>query len=108
MVAKDTDELVLEVAVLQVRPGEAERFEEAFCEAQEILASAGGYRGHELRSCVGAANRYLLLVWWDDLESHTEGFRGSPDYERWKDLLHRFYDPFPQVEHYRSRFRRTP
>jgi heme-degrading monooxygenase HmoA len=51
---------------------------------------------------VEAADRYLLLVWWDSLESHTKGFRLSPDYERWRALLHHFYDPFPAVEHYVS------
>ena len=44
-------------------------------------------------------DRYLLLVWWDALESHTEGFRKSPEYARWRELLHPFYDPFPVVEH---------
>ena len=38
--------------------------------------------------------------WWDSIESHTEGFRGSRDYQRWKELLHHFYGPFPIVEHY--------
>jgi heme-degrading monooxygenase HmoA len=42
----------------------------------------------------------LLLVWWDSIESHTVGFRGSPQYQEWKRLLHHFYDPFPHVEHY--------
>jgi heme-degrading monooxygenase HmoA len=41
-----------------------------------------------------------LLVWWNRLEDHTVGFRGSPEYQEWKRLLHHFYDPFPEVEHY--------
>jgi heme-degrading monooxygenase HmoA len=45
-------------------------------------------------------NRYLLLVHWRRLEDHTVGFRGSAEYQRWRDLLHHFYDPFPTVEHY--------
>ncbi len=28
------------------------------------------------------------------------GFRGSPECERWRASLHRFYDPLPTVEHY--------
>ncbi len=92
--------MVLEVAVLNVRPGQSERFEAAFREAQQILAASAGYQRHELRRCVEAAGRYLLLVWWDTLESHTQGFRGSPAYQRWRELLHGFYDPFPTVEHY--------
>lgn len=28
--------------------------------------------------------------------------RTSPEYDRWRDLLHRFYDPFPRVEHFQT------
>jgi heme-degrading monooxygenase HmoA len=92
--------VVLEVAILNVRAGESRAFEAAFAEAQAIIAASAGYRRHELRRCVETADRYLLLVWWDSLESHTEGFRRSPAYQRWRELLHRFYEPFPSVEHY--------
>lgn len=92
--------MVLEVAILSVRPGQSAAFEAAFREAQAIISASPGYQRHELRSCMEAPDRYLLLVWWDTLESHTEGFRKSPGYERWRSLLHHFYDPFPVVEHY--------
>lgn len=92
--------MVLEVAILDVRPGESAAFEVSFEEARHYIASSPGYQRHELRRCLEASGRYLLLVWWDTLESHTEGFRGSPPYERWRELLHHYYDPFPTVEHY--------
>jgi len=92
--------MVLEVAILNVRRGQGEAFEKSFHEAQQILSATPGYQRHELRRCVEAPDRYLLLVWWDSLESHTEGFRKSPGYDRWRRLLHHFYDPFPEVEHY--------
>ena len=92
--------MVLEVAILQVRPGQSDDFEAAFRQAQELVAASPGYQRHELRRCLEDGDRYLLLIWWDTLESHTEGFRGSPAYERWRGLLHRFYHPFPTVEHY--------
>ena len=92
--------MILEVAVLDVRPGESEAFEAAFRQAQAIIASMPGYRSHQLQRCVENADRYLLLVEWDTLEAHTVGFRQSADYHRWKELLHRFYDPLPTVEHY--------
>jgi len=91
---------ILEVAVLDVRPTRGAAFEQAFAKAQAIIASMPGYQRHELRRCMERADRYLLLVWWDTLEDHTEGFRGSPQYQEWKRLLHHFYDPFPTVEHY--------
>jgi heme-degrading monooxygenase HmoA len=92
--------MVLEVAILNVRSGEGEAFEAAFAQAQQIVAASPGYQRHELRRCLEAGDRYLLLVWWDSLESHTEGFRRSAAYQQWRALLHHFYDPFPTVEHY--------
>jgi heme-degrading monooxygenase HmoA len=92
--------MVLEVAILNIRPGEAQSFEIAFNRAQQIIAASHGYQRHELRKCVERPDRYILLVWWDSMESHTAGFRGSAEYQEWKNLLHHFYDPFPEVEHY--------
>jgi heme-degrading monooxygenase HmoA len=94
--------MILEVAILNVIPGHEAEFETAFRKAQEIIASMKGYRSHDLRRCLEASNRYILLVQWDKLEDHTVGFRGSAQYQEWKRLLHRFYDPFPVVEHYEA------
>lgn len=94
--------MILEVAILNVLPGREAEFESAFRQAQAIIASMPGYESHELRRCLEAQNRYILLVHWDRLEDHTVGFRGSAQYQEWKRLLHHFYDPFPVVEHYAS------
>ena len=92
--------MILEVASLQVRPGQAAPFEAAFSEAQAIIASMPGYRSHELRRCLEREGQYLLLVRWDSVAAHEEGFRKSAQYQDWKRLLHHFYDPFPTVLHY--------
>jgi heme-degrading monooxygenase HmoA len=92
--------MILEVAMLNVRVGLQRAFEAAFVEASPIIASMPGYISHQLQRCIEAPNRYALLVKWKSLEAHTVGFRGSPEYQRWKHLLHRFYDPFPTVEHF--------
>ena len=95
---------VLEVAVLDVKPGQSENFELAFAKAQTIIVSMEGYLSHQLQQCIENPNRYLLLVNWQTLEDHEVGFRQSPEYQEWKALLHHFYDPFPVVEHYQSIF----
>jgi heme-degrading monooxygenase HmoA len=59
-----------------------------------------GFRNLTLSRCLERPGGYLLLVEWDQLEDHTVGFRGSPEYQEWRSLLHSFYDPFPVVEHY--------
>jgi heme-degrading monooxygenase HmoA len=94
--------MILEVAILNVIPGRETQFEAAFQKAQAIISSMKGYQSHELRCCVEARSRYILLVRWDKLEDHTIGFRGSTAYQQWKRMLHHFYDPFPVVEHYEA------
>ena len=92
--------MILEVAILDVRAGQTEAFERAFSQAQAIIASMAGYVSHRLDGCLEKPGRYLLLVNWERLEDHTVGFRKSPQYQEWKALLHHFYEPFPEVEHY--------
>lgn len=99
--------MILEVAILDVKPGTESDFETAFSRAQKIISSMPGYISHELQHCLEKTNRYILLVNWETLENHTVGFRESPQYQEWRSLLHHFYDPFPVVQHYESVFNRA-
>ena len=92
--------MILEVATLNVRPGQESAFELAFAEARKIIAASPGCLSHQLQRCLERPGQYLLLVRWRSLEDHTVGFRQSAAYAEWKQRLHHFYDPFPAVEHY--------
>lgn len=92
--------MILEVAILEVKPELTQEFETAFQTASPIIASMAGYISHELQRCIEIPNQYILLVRWQTLEDHTVGFRQSAEYQQWRSLLHHFYDPFPTVEHY--------
>lgn len=92
--------MILEVAPLDVVPGKREQFEAAFAQASKIISSMKGFVSLQLHHCIERPDRYLLLVQWQTLEDHTQGFRGSPEYQQWRALLHHFYDPFPTVEHF--------
>jgi heme-degrading monooxygenase HmoA len=94
--------VILEHALLPVKPGQEAAFERAFAEAKGIIAAMPGFRGLTLSRCLERPDAYLLLVHWERLEDHTVGFRGSPEYQQWRALLHDFYDPFPTVEHFRE------
>ena len=92
--------MILEVATLSIRLGSRAAFESAFPEAARIIASMDGYISHELQRSVDVENHYVLLVKWKTKEHHTVGFRGSPQYQEWRKLVHHFFDPPPAVEHY--------
>lgn len=94
--------MILESAMLQVKLGQEAKFENAFREASQIISAMNGYISHELQRCINVKGKYLLLVQWGALEDHTIGFRQSEQYERWKQLLHHFYEPFPTVEYFEA------
>ena len=92
--------MILEVAILDVRTGLTQDFEASFLKAEPAISGMQGYISHQLQRCVEMPNRYILLVNWETLEDHTVGFRESPQYQQWKQILHHFYNPFPTVQHF--------
>ena len=92
--------MVVEHAILNVRPGRSEAFERAMTEARPLIAASPGFRSIEVRQSAEEPERYLLRVVWDDIASHKDGFRKSDRYERWRELLHGFYEPMPNVEYF--------
>jgi len=93
--------MILEVAILNIKPGFLEAFEYAFKEAEKLISSIEGYVSHKLKKCIEEDNKYILLVNWETIEAHEIGFRTSKVYQEWKVLLHHFYQPFPTVQHYK-------
>lgn len=92
--------MILEAAMLKVRAEEQSAFEAAMRQAAPVIASAAGYQGHQLQRCVETKGRYLLLVRWETLEAHTVGFRGSPAFVKWREMVGPFFAEAPLVEHY--------
>ena len=94
--------MITEHALLQVVSGREDEFVESMERAKAIIAASPGFVSLRVERCVERPSCFLLLVEWDRVEDHTEGFRGSPAYQEWRAALHHFYDPFPVVEHFEA------
>jgi heme-degrading monooxygenase HmoA len=94
--------VITEHALLPVIPGQDAEFIEAMDRAKAIIASAPGFLSLRVERCIERPSFFLLLVEWETLQAHTEGFRTSDGYQEWRALLHHFYDPFPVVEHFET------
>jgi len=92
--------MVLEHALITVRPGTQEAFEAVLVEARAVISAAPGFRSFAIHRGIESPERYLLLVGWDTLEDHTEGFRGSPAFAAWRSHIQPFFDGAPEVDHY--------
>ena len=92
--------MITEHVVLPVIPGQEDEFMAAMEQAKSIIASSPGFISLSVQRCIEQPSQFLLLVQWETLADHLEGFRGSEAYRQWRAALHHFYDPFPVVEHF--------
>ena len=94
--------MITEHGVLEVIPGREGEFVETMDRAKALIAASPGFISLRVERGIERPHCFLLLVEWETLEAHTEGFRGSDAYGEWRALLHHFYDPFPVVEHFET------
>jgi len=92
--------VIVESALITIRPGSEIEFEAVFPVAAKILAASPGYLSHGLRRSVETPNRYALTVHWRTLEDHTVGFRGSASFAEWRAHIGPFFEIPPVVEHF--------
>jgi heme-degrading monooxygenase HmoA len=92
--------MILEAVMLNVVAGQELDFEATFASATPLISAIDGYISHELHRCVEVSGKYLLLVRWRNIEDHTVTFRQSPEFVKWRELLHHFYAVPPKVEHF--------
>jgi heme-degrading monooxygenase HmoA len=91
---------VLEQAQIRVDEDDAAGFERAYAEAVQVISGQAGFRRVALCRGIEEPGSYLLLVEWDSLEAHSEGFQKSADFQRWRQLVGPFFAGTPVVRHF--------
>jgi heme-degrading monooxygenase HmoA len=71
-------------------------------QARTVIARAQGFQSLRLQAGIEQPSTYLLLVEWDSLEDHTEGFRESELFVRCRELIGPYFAAVPVVEHYQA------
>ena len=94
--------MILERAILEVTSGAERDFEAAMGQAREVVGQAGGFRSLTLQRGIERPSTYLLLIEWDSVEDHMQGFRESELFLRWRELIGPYFAAPPEVEHYDS------
>ncbi|MEO9169010.1 MAG: antibiotic biosynthesis monooxygenase [Aestuariivirga sp.] len=92
--------MIVEHALLHIKPGQSAAFEAAMKKARPLIAASPGFVSIEVHPAAEAPDTYLLLVKWDSIAAHRDGFRKSERYAEWKVLLHKFYEPMPTITYF--------
>lgn len=93
--------MILELADLRVDANQSAAFEAAVQRGVEtVIAHSGGFAGYKLNRSVETPGRYVLTIFWQTLEDHTVGFRGSDAFTAWRAIVGPFFLAPPVVEHF--------
>ena len=91
--------MVLEVALIDVRPGAEDAFAAAYAQATSLVASTPGCRSMRMTRGIETPTRFVLLVEWDSVEAH-QVFRDSDRFPQWRGLIGPHFAQPPHVEHF--------
>jgi heme-degrading monooxygenase HmoA len=92
--------MVLEVALIDIRPGHEDAFAAAYRAGHPILAGTPGCRSIRMTCGIESPARFVLLVEWDSVEAHLENFRGTERFDQWRSLIGKYFAQPPLVEHF--------
>lgn len=90
--------MIVEIAEVEVRPGQESGFERTIADTRELLALAEGCGGVRLMRGVEHPSRYRLLINWDSLDHHAR-FRATAEFGTWREQVGPFFAGPPKVEH---------
>ncbi len=76
--------MILEIATITLKPGDAVAFISAMPDAFPIVATTPGYLRHELHQGLEQPDTFTLFIWWETLEAHTVTFRESERFPAWR------------------------
>ena len=92
--------MVLEVALIDVQPGQEDAFAKAYATARPLLATTPGCRSVRMTRGIESPSRFVLLVEWDSVQAHIENFRDSERFGQWRGHIGPYFASPPVVEHF--------
>lgn len=95
--------MITEVIRYKISPEEAERFEESYRKAEAILQKSPYCLGYQLLRGVEQPENWILLLQWDSVTGHEEGFRKEASFRDFLELVRPFLKQIEEMKHYEMR-----
>jgi heme-degrading monooxygenase HmoA len=92
--------MVLEIAEFSIRSGAEDSFATAYGRVARLIRDSPGCLSMRMTRGIETPERFVLLVEWENLSDHTEGFRESTSFQVWRQELSSYFAEAPHVEHH--------
>ncbi|WP_040161752.1 putative quinol monooxygenase [Nigerium massiliense] len=102
MTETNQEPLVAEQVELFARAGSEDALEAAIAQAVPLFQASHGCRGFSLERSLDNPTHYRATILWETLDDHLVGFRGSPAFGRWRELVTPHLTEPPKAEHFQD------
>jgi len=92
--------MVVEIAILEAKPGQGAAMREGLARARSVISRAKGYRDSTFQQSIEKPERIVLYIKWDSVDDHVEGFRNGPLFPEWRTHWGEHLAGTPDVLHY--------
>lgn len=92
--------MIIETAQMSVHPGTEADFLSALQNAAPLVLESPGCLGMTVQRGVERPSTFMLVIRWETLSDHVDGFRASESFVRWRQLLGPHFAEPPLVEHW--------
>ena len=90
----------VEVIRYNIPPAQGAEFEKAYAEAGKHLQASKHCLGYRLIHGVEEPQHYIVIIHWTSKEEHLQGFRKSPEFMPFFNLVKPFYNNIEEMKHY--------
>jgi heme-degrading monooxygenase HmoA len=92
--------MATEIIRYRINAENAQAFETAYQKAEPILQGSRHCLGYRLLRGYEEPENWILIIEWDSLEGHEQGFRKEPSFREFFALVKPFFNDIQEMKHY--------
>ena len=92
--------MIVEYVRYAIPPERQPAFERDYATGAEALRASRHCEAFELSRCVDDPTQYVLRIEWDSPEGHMQGFRRSPEFQRFLAAIRPHVGDIAEMRHY--------
>jgi heme-degrading monooxygenase HmoA len=90
----------VEIIRYDIPENERNNFEKAYADAGKHLQESKYCLGYEVLHGDEEPNNYIVIINWTSKEDHMQGFRRSPEFAPFFNLVKSFFNYIKEMKHY--------
>ena len=92
--------MITEIIRYKIATADAAAFESAYRHAEAILQNSVHCLGYQLLRGHEEPGNWILIIEWDSVAGHEQGFRKEQGFQKFLELVKPFFEQIQEMKHY--------